>query len=318
MAVATLTRSPGPEPVPIAEEDGPGGVARATSRTVTTLIVVGPAVALGAAMPLLWGRGIHLRDVLLAAVFYLMTAFGVTVGFHRLFTHRSFRANRPLKLVLAALGSMAVQGSLIGWVANHRRHHMFSDHAGDPHSPHAFGSGFKARVRGLLHAHHGWLFKPDTTPSARFAPDLLKDRDIVVMSRLFPALAILSLAAPFAIGWAWSGTIAGAFSALLWAGLLRMAALHHVTWSVNSICHVFGKRPFKSNDRSTNFAPLALMSLGESWHNYHHAHPSSARHGALRHQVDISAALIRLFERAGWATKVRWPAPSTRPTAVAA
>jgi stearoyl-CoA desaturase (delta-9 desaturase) len=297
-------------------DEPPGRVALATSRSITTVLVVGPVVALGIAVPLLWGHWISLRDVLIAAAFYLVSAFGVTVGFHRLFTHHSFTSNRALKIILAAAGSLAIEGSIIGWVANHRRHHMFSDQAGDPHSPHEFGPGAMAQVRGLLHAHFGWLFTADTTPAARFAPDLLKDRDVVVMSRLFPVLAIVSLAAPFAIGWGLSGKLAGAFSALLWAGLLRMAALHHVTWSVNSLCHVFGKRPFETSDRSANLAPLALVSLGESWHNFHHAHPSSARHGALKHQIDLSAALIRLFERAGWATKVRWPAQSIRPNAV--
>jgi len=284
------------------------GVALATSRTITTILVVGPVVALGIALPLLWGHAIGVRDVLLALAFYLVSAFGVTVGFHRLFTHRSFTTNRPLKIVLAAAGSLALEGSLIGWVANHRRHHMFSDRPGDPHSPHSYGPGPGALLRGLLHAHCGWLFAPDTTPSQRFAPDLLGDRDIVVVSRLFPLLAIASLAFPFAIGWVASGNVGGAVTGLLWAGIVRMAALHHVTWSVNSLCHVFGKRPFATRDRSTNLAPLALLSLGESWHNFHHAHPSAARHGAMRHQVDPSAALIRLFERAGWATNVRWPA----------
>ncbi len=284
-----------------------GGAPLAASRAITGLLVLGPALALGAGFWLLWGHGLGVRDVFLAIGFYLLTAFGITVGFHRLFTHHGFKPNRVLKIVLAAAGSMAVQGSLISWVALHRRHHMFSDHAGDPHSPHGFGGGTRGLLRGLVHAHVGWLFAPDSTPAERFAPDLLGDRDLVIVSRLFPLLAVVSLAVPFVIGWAWSGTLAGAVTALLWAGILRMAALHHVTWSVNSLCHVFGKRPSANKDNSTNLAPLALLSLGDSWHNFHHAHPSSARHGATRGQIDPSAALIRLFERAGWATKVRWP-----------
>jgi stearoyl-CoA desaturase (delta-9 desaturase) len=260
-------------------------------------------------LPLLWGRAVHLRDVVLAIVLYAVTGHGVTVGFHRLFTHRSFKARRPLKVILAAAGSMSVQGSLIAWVANHRRHHMFSDHDGDPHSPHLQHRGKAGYLLGFLHAHMGWMFGTDTTSAVRFAPDLLADPDAVLISRLFPVFAVASLALPFAIGWLWSGTVIGALTALLWAGVIRMALLHHVTWSINSICHLFGRRPFATRDHSTNFAPLALLSFGECWHNLHHAYPSSARHGVQRHQLDSSAGLIRLFERAGWATKVRWPTP---------
>lgn len=306
---ADMPRARGVVPSRVASNAFPpvSGAPLAASRTITTFLVVGPALALAIGLWLLWGHALGVRDLLLAAGFYVVTAFGITVGFHRLFTHHSFVPNRPLKIVLAAAGSMAMQGSLIPWVAAHRRHHMFSDRAGDPHSPHGFGSGTRGLLRGLVHAHVGWLFKPDSTPAQRFAPDLLADRDLVLVSRVFPLLAFVSFATPFAVGWAWSGTVAGGITALLWAGILRMAALHHVTWSVNSLCHVFGKRPFANNDRSTNLAPLALLSLGDSWHNFHHAHPSAARHGATRGQVDPSAALIRLFERAGWATKVRWP-----------
>jgi stearoyl-CoA desaturase (delta-9 desaturase) len=283
------------------------GASLLLSRTVSMLLVVGPVVALGCAVLLLWGHVVDLPDVLLAMAFYVVTAFGITVGYHRLFTHRSFTANRVLKLALAAAGSMALEGAPIGWVANHRRHHMFSDHVGDPHTPHGFGAGAGSQLRGFAHAHCGWIFSPDFTPADRFARDLLADRDLVAVNRLFPLFAIASLGAPFALGWAMSGTLAGAVSALVWAGLLRMALLHHVTWSVNSVCHTFGKRPFVTKDRSTNFAPLALLSLGDSWHNFHHAHPNAARHGALRHQIDPSALLIRAFERLGWATRVRWP-----------
>jgi stearoyl-CoA desaturase (delta-9 desaturase) len=277
------------------------------ARVITTVLVVSPVVALSVGLPLLWGHAVHLRDVILAVVLYAVTGHGVTVGFHRLFSHRSFKARRPLKVILAAAGSMAVQGSLIAWVANHRRHHVFSDQEGDPHSPHLHGPGKFSKLRGFAHAHMGWMFGTDTTSAARFAPDLLADPDARLISRLFPVFAVVSLAVPFAIGWLWSGTVVGALTALVWAGIVRMALLHHVTWSVNSVCHLFGKRPFATHDRSTNFAPLAVLSFGESWHNLHHACPSSARHGALPHQLDSSAALIRLFERAGWATNVRWP-----------
>jgi stearoyl-CoA desaturase (delta-9 desaturase) len=279
---------------------------------VTSLFVVGPVVALAVAIPLLWGNALNLHDVILAAVFYLIAGFGISIGFHRLFTHRSFKPNRPLKFILAAAGSMAFEGSVTSWVANHRRHHMFSDQPGDPHSPHRYGSGPTARLRGLLYAHVGWLFTPDTTSKTRFAADLLRDDDIVLSTKLFPLFAGLSFAIPFGIGWAITGTFTGALTALLWAGLVRMAVFHHVTWSINSICHMFGTKPFDTKDQSTNFAPLALLSLGESWHSYHHADPASARHGVLPHQIDVSARMIRWFEQAGWATRVHWPklAPS--------
>jgi len=274
---------------------------------VTALIVVGPAVAIAVAVPFLWGHLLSLRDVILGLVFYVVSGFGISVGYHRFFAHGSFRSPHWVKIALAGAGALAVEGSVIGWVANHRRHHVFSDRPGDPHSPHGRRSGTVGQLRGLAYAHVGWLFKPDETSAARFAPDLLQDHDVTIVSRFFPLLALGSLAAPFFLGWAFSGTIRGALTALLWAGLARMMFLHHVTWSVNSICHMFGKQPATTRDRSTNYAPLALLSFGESWHNFHHAHPASARHGALPHQIDVSATLIRMFERAGWATHVRWP-----------
>jgi stearoyl-CoA desaturase (delta-9 desaturase) len=293
-----------------AAEPRPSRKSIVTDRVVTSLFVAGPVIALAVAIPLLWGNALNLHDVILAAVFYLIAGFGISIGFHRLFTHRSFKPNRPLKFILAAAGSMAFEGSVTSWVANHRRHHMFSDQPGDPHSPHRYGTGPMARVRGLAYAHVGWLFTPDTTSKNRFAADLLRDNDIVISTRLFPLFAALSFAIPFGIGWGITGTFTGALTALLWAGLVRMAVFHHVTWSINSICHMFGTKPFATKDQSTNFAPLALLSLGESWHSYHHLHPASARHGVLPHQIDLSARMIRWFEQAGWATRVHWPAPA--------
>ena len=278
-------------------------------RLITAVLVLAPVIALGAGLPLLWGHAVNWRDIVLAVSLYSITGYGVTVGFHRLFAHRSFKATRALKVTLAVSGSLAVQGSLIGWVASHRRHHMFSDQPGDPHSPWWPPGSGRGRLRGLAHAHVGWLFAADSTPARRFAPDMLADPDLVLISRMFPLFAVLSLALPFAVGWIWSGSLVGALAALLWAGVVRIALLHHVTWSVNSIGHRFGRRPFATSDHSTNFAPLAVLSFGESWHNFHHACPSSARHGVQPHQLDSSAALIRLLERAGWATKVRWPTP---------
>lgn len=276
-------------------------------RIVTALLVAGPVVGLAVFLPFGWGRAFDLWDVVLAVALYLFTGFGISVGFHRLFTHHSFKPNRALKIVCAVAGSMALEGSVISWVAIHRRHHMFGDQPGDPHSPHRYGSDVVGTVRGFLWAQMGWLFAANTTDTKRFAPDLLRDPDLVAIDRLFPVLAVTSLALPFFVGWAIYGTLAGALLAFLWAGLVRMAVLHHVTWSINSVCHLWGQRPFTTSDFSTNVAPLALVSFGESWHNFHHAAPSSARHGVLRHQFDPSARLISLLERVGWATKVRWP-----------
>ena len=289
--------------------DGPPPRVHASQKVITSAIVAGPAVALGLAVWWLWGGVLDLTDVVIALGLYVITGFGITVGFHRLFTHRGFAPHRALKIALAVAGSMAVEGSVTSWVATHRRHHMFSDHAGDPHSPHRYGSRGTALVRGLAFSHVGWLFTSDASNAERFAPDLLRDRDLQRIGRLFPLLAVASLAIPFGIGYAVSGSWVGAVTALVWAGLVRMALLHHVTWSVNSLCHTFGRRSDETADRSTNLWPLAVLSLGDNWHNVHHAHPSWARHGARPGMGDPSAWLIRRFERWGWATRVRWPGP---------
>jgi stearoyl-CoA desaturase (delta-9 desaturase) len=279
-----------------------------TARIVTTLIVGIPFIALIVGVFRLWGHGIRLRDLLLALTFYFATGHGVTVGYHRLLAHRSFSASRPLKLGLIALGSMAYEGAPIGWVSNHRRHHVTSDTIDDPHSPHHHGTGAAGALRGLWHAHVGWLFTyGGTTSPATNVADMHADRDIVVMNALFPVWCVVSFALPFGLGWILGGTFGAALSALFWAGLVRVAVLHHVTWSVNSLCHMFGRRPFTTKDHSRNVAVLAIVSMGESWHNGHHAFPRSARHGLLRGQFDTSALLIRAFEALGWARYVHRP-----------
>jgi stearoyl-CoA desaturase (Delta-9 desaturase) len=296
-------RLPSPSTTGPASPQAPG----AAGRAVTGLLVFGPLLAFAMIPVVGWEHHIRVCDLILAAAFYVFTGFGVAVGLHRLFAHRSFKAHPVLKVILAVAGAMALEGSLISWVAIHRRHHMFSDQPGDPHSPDRFGSGVYEILRGFLWAHVGWLFSKEPTDAKRFAPDLLRDRSLVVIDRLFPALAFSSLAIPFAIGWLVFGTFEGALGALLWAGLVRMFLLHHVTWSINSVCHIWGTRPFVTSDSSTNVAALALVSFGESWHNFHHCSPASARHGVLPRQVDPAARLIRLMEIAGFATKVRWP-----------
>jgi len=246
-------------------------------------------------------------DVGIFVVFYAISGLGITVAYHRYFTHGSFKAKRWLHVAMAIAGSMAVQGPVITWVADHRRHHAFSDRDGDPHSPWAFGTSPVAIVRGFWHAHMGWIFDRNLTNAERFAPDLLADRDIRRVHRQFGLWTAVTLLAPAVLGglftWSWWGAV----TAFFWAGLVRVSFLHHVTWSVNSICHMIGDRPFEARDKSANFWPLAVASMGESWHNSHHADPTCARHGVRRGQVDISARVIWVFEKLGWATKVRWP-----------
>jgi stearoyl-CoA desaturase (delta-9 desaturase) len=273
------------------------------------LFAVIPFLALLAVVPMAWGWGLNWLDLGLAAASYTVTCLGVTVGFHRYFTHSAFKARRWLRVSMAVAGSMAVQGPILHWVADHRRHHAFADRDGDPHSPWAFGDSPAALARGFWHAHMGWIFQRDLTNQHRFAPDLLADRDIRIVHRLFGLCTAVTMLAPAAIGglvtWSWWGALTGFF----WAGLVRVAVLHHVSWSVNSICHLIGSRPFAARDRSANFWPLAVLSMGESWHNLHHADPTCARHGVRPGELDVSARVIWLFEKAGWAYDVRWPTP---------
>ncbi|OIJ64791.1 acyl-CoA desaturase [Streptomyces mangrovisoli] len=291
---------PGPRPLLDAPQTAAAGAAM-------WVFVVGPPLALVAVVPFAWGWGLSALDVGMAAVAYLVSGFGLTVGYHRLFTHRSFKARRGLRIALAVAGSLGIEGSPAQWVANHRRHHAFADREGDPHSPWRYGTDTRALLKGLLHAHVGWMLKRELSNRARFAPDIDADPDLRLVGRLFGPLAALSLVAPALVGGLVTGTWTGALTGFFWAGVIRMALLHHVTWSVNSVCHVAGRRPFASRDRATNFWPLALLSFGESWHNSHHADPTGARHGVLPGQLDPSARLIRVFERLRWVHDVRWP-----------
>jgi stearoyl-CoA desaturase (delta-9 desaturase) len=266
-----------------------------------------PFAAILLAIPVAWGGWLGWSDVVLSLVFYAVAGHGITVGFHRYLTHGSFKAKRPLRIALATAGSLAIEGPAIRWVADHRKHHKFSDKEGDPHSPWRYGDSVPALIKGLWHAHMGWLFDVEQTSQRQYAPDLLRDGDIVRVSRAFPLLALASLVLPPVLGglltWSWHG----ALTAFFWAGLVRVGLLHHVTWSINSICHAMGDRPFESRDRSGNVWWLAVLSMGESWHNLHHADPTCARTGVLRGQVDSGARVIQLFETFGWAYDVRWP-----------
>ncbi len=290
---------------------GPDPASSWRDQLITGLIVIAPLLALVAAVGIFWHHGIGWFDLGLAVALYVITGLGISLGFHRLFTHRAFRAKRGLRIALAVAGSMAAEGSLISWTALHRRHHVFADRAGDPHSPWTVSEGGFRRLRGLFHAQVGWLFSAAQPRPSRWSKDLLADRDVVVISNLAPLWMVLSLALPFAIGWAVTQSIAGALLALLWAGAVRMVLLHHVTWSVNSLGHVFGKHPYKSNDHSGNIGWLSIVSFGDSWHNSHHAFPALARHGCDWGQPDPSAAVLKVFERLGWATHVRWSTPAS-------
>jgi stearoyl-CoA desaturase (delta-9 desaturase) len=286
---------------------GPPAHPSRISLFITVLIVGVPFAAVAGVATRWWGTSVSTLDIVLAAVLYVLTAHGLTIGFHRLLTHKSFRARRPLRLALVALGSMAFEGGPISWVATHRRHHIFADEALDPHSPQGAGGGVLGTMRGLWHAHVGWLFSYGGTDTRRHAPDLLADPDIVMMNALFPVWCLVSLAIPFGLGWAIGGTLSAALGALLWAGVIRIFLLHHITWGVNSLCHMFGSRPFDTKDASHNIAALSVLGMGDSWHNNHHAQPRLANHG-LGHQLDSSALLISAFERLGWADDVRWSA----------
>ena len=301
--MSTVASDP-PTTIPLVE-----GRKSVLEQSLVIAFMIIPVVALVAAVTLTWGWGITLLDVVIATIAYFGTGLGVTVGFHRHFTHKSFKATRPLKVALAVTGSLAFQGSIVSWVADHRRHHAFSDKEGDPHSPWLFGTGPLAIARGFWHAHMGWLFDRDKTNARRFAPDLLADRDIAAVDRQFVLLTAVSLGVPALLGGLLSWSWWGALTAFLWGGLVRVGLLHHVTWSINSICHMAGRRPFGTRDRSANVWWLAVLSFGESWHNLHHADPTCARHGVKRGQIDMSARIIWLFEKFGWVHAVRWPTP---------
>jgi stearoyl-CoA desaturase (Delta-9 desaturase) len=278
-------------------------------RQITVVAVVLPFLGFIVALWLLWGGAVTGLDLAILAVMYVLVGFGVTIGFHRLFTHRSFEAKPWLRATLAILGSMSVQGAVIHWVADHRKHHTFTDEEGDPHSPHTHGEpGWRGVLSGLWHSHMGWLFDGERSSARRFAPDLRKDPLMRKIDSLFPVWALLGLAIPFVLGFVLSGGswVAGA-TAFVWAGLVRVFLLHHATWSVNSICHMYGRRPFAIDDESRDNWLVALVSLGEGWHHSHHAFPTSARHGLRRAQIDPSYAVIRLLERAGLVWNVKRP-----------
>jgi stearoyl-CoA desaturase (Delta-9 desaturase) len=276
-------------------------------RLLVGIFVGVPTLALIAAIPLAWGWALGWHDVVIALVFYCVSGLGITVGYHRYFTHGSFKAKTGLRVALAIAGSLAMEGPVITWVSDHRRHHKYSDKEGDPHSPWRYGNDTKALAKGLVYAHMLWLFDPNRTSQEKFSPDLLADKNIRGVDRWFGGWVAATLLLPALIGGLWGMSWQGALTAFFWASLVRISFLHHVTWSINSICHTFGVEEFDVRDKSRNVNWLAIPSFGESWHNLHHADPTCARHGALKGQIDSSARVISWFEKLGWAYDVRWP-----------
>ena len=280
-------------------------------RRVMLTISILPLLGLVFAVVQLWGWGVSLHDLVIAGVFYVITGLGITVGYHRLLTHKSFDVPNWVRVGWAIAGSLAVQGACIDWVATHRRHHAYSDELGDPHSPHLDAAdGLKGILRGLYHAHLGWMMEPDGTEAETWAPDLLDNEGLVKVNRAFPWLIVATFVLPAIVGGLWSMSLMGALTAAIWAGLLRMALLHHVTWSINSICHFYGTRPFASRDQARNNPWLSVLSFGESWHNAHHAFPASARHGLRWWEFDASWITIKVMEWVGLARNIKLPSPT--------
>jgi stearoyl-CoA desaturase (delta-9 desaturase) len=278
------------------------------SQVVTLVAVVIPPIGVLVAMGLLWNVAFHPVDLVIMAGMYCVCAFGITVGFHRYFTHRSFDAATPVKATLAILGCMTMQGPLTQWVTDHRKHHALSDREGDPHSPHAgHDDGVLGTLKGFVHAHIGWMFTNLGMEQGRlYGKDLYEDRLIRTIDRMYLLWVVATLGIPFAIGYAIAGW-AGGIEGLIWGGLVRIFCYQHATFAVNSICHMYGRRDYEARDESRNNWLIAMLVFGEGWHNNHHAFPASARHGLHRFQLDISWWIIRGLEKLGLAWNVKLP-----------
>lgn len=278
-------------------------------RVITGLIVFGPLAGAVVAAMTLFRRGTSVTDIAIAVTLYVVTGHGLTAGYHRMCTHRAFRARRVTKIALVVAGSLGFEGGPLSWAANHRRHHAYTDVPGDPHSPHLSGRTVGGQLRGALHAHLGWLFRPPPEERQRWIPDLLADRDLLLIDRLFPLFCAASLALPALFGFLATGTVEGMVGGLLWGGLVRVFLLQQATFAVNSACHLWGTRPFRTQRsvEARNLAPLALFAFGENWHNLHHSLPRLARHGVDPHEWDSTARLIAILERLSLVSEVRWP-----------
>ena len=277
------------------------------NRVITGVITAVPPLLLGLAAWQMWNRQLHWRDIGIFLAMYIPIGLGVTIGFHRLLTHRSFKTSPALRGLFGILGTMAIEGPVISWVADHRKHHAYADRHGDPHSPHVdHGSGWRGALRGLMHAHVGWLFDHQQRGAReRFAPDLLADPVIAWVDRTFLLWSLVGLAIPFGLGMLIGGTLTAGLEGMLWGGAVRVFVLHHVTYSINSLCHFFGRQRFATGDHSRNLQWLAPLSFGEAWHNNHHAFPTSAMHGMDRSELDLSGVLIAAMERLGLVWEVQ-------------
>jgi len=276
-------------------------------KIVNLFAIATPFVAFLVAAIFLWGTLFNSVQLSIFVFMYFMTSLGVTIGYHRLFTHGSFKTSRFMTALLAAFGSMAVEGPVLQWVADHRRHHQCTDEDGDPHSPHLHGDGILEALKGMWHAHMGWMLNPQPKKSMRYVGDLRKDKLVRKMSNLFLILVLLGLALPALLGGLITMTWMGAFLGFLWGGLVRICFVHHVTWSINSICHIWGAQPFKTNDQSRNNPIMGVLAMGEGWHNNHHAFQASARHGLRWWQIDVSYMIIWTMSKIGLAHDVRVP-----------
>ncbi len=301
-----MTATDIPKTEPVSHDDVQPVANEALDRFLTGTVTAVPIVALLVVAWQVWADVLFWSDLIVFAIMYVATGLGITVGFHRLFTHRAFKTGKGVRAAFAILGSAAIEGPVISWVADHRKHHAFSDQPGDPHSPHVdHGHGLRGALRGLWHAHWGWLFVHTQRGSKeRYAGDLIRDPVVSFVNRTFLLWVALGLLVPFLLGWLIGGTLFAAFTGLLWGGLVRMLVLHHVTYSINSLCHFFGRRRFATGDESRNLAWLALPSMGEAWHNNHHAFPTSAAHGLRPWEIDPSALVIRGLEATGLAWDV--------------
>jgi stearoyl-CoA desaturase (Delta-9 desaturase) len=281
--------------------------AQRLQRRIAFWVVLIPFLALLVGIVLLCRSAVGRIELLLLLGMYWASHIGAGLGFHRYFSHRSFQTSRAIKALLAILGSMALQGPVVQWAAAHRRHHNFSDREGDPHSPYLHEPGFLNTLRACWHAHVGWLFEPQVYDWVLYVPDLVKDRMLMRLNRLYFLWVFLGLALPAGLGYCLIGGWHGAFDGLLWGGLIRIALGHHSVWSVNSLCHMFGSHPYRSNDNSRNNFLLALAVFGDGWHNNHHAFPRSAYHGLEWWQIDGHAYLLRALAAVGLVWDINRP-----------
>jgi stearoyl-CoA desaturase (delta-9 desaturase) len=276
-------------------------------KAVNLAAVLIPFIGVVVAVVLLWGTAFNWIYLGIFGLMYFLTSIGITIGYHRLFTHRSFKTYKPVVAILAALGSMAVEGPVLQWVADHRRHHQHSDEDGDPHSPHLHGTGIWHAIQGMWHSHMGWMLRPHLQGSMRYIGDLRKDKLVRRMSKQFPMWVLIGLVIPAVLGglltWSWMGILLG----FIWGGLVRIFLVHHMTWSINSVCHIWGTTPFDTHDHSRNNVIMGVFAMGEGWHNNHHAFQSSARHGLRWWELDFSYMIIWVMSKIGLAYDIRVP-----------